>query len=61
MAITKTINISKMPHNVLKDFLNGDLSFQDAHKMYPAEDIVITKLGEDKAEKSNTVTLSVRK
>jgi hypothetical protein len=62
MAQCKTVDISSMPHNVLTDFLNGDLSFQDAYKKYPGRfDLEITKLDEDKAEKSNTITLSVRK
>jgi hypothetical protein len=29
MAKCKTVDVSLMPHNVLKDFLNGDLSFDE--------------------------------
>jgi len=61
MAQCKAVDISLMPHNVLKDFLNGDLSFQDAYKKYPLS-MEIVEESDEKADKDdNVVTLSVRK
>ena len=62
MAQCKTVDISLMPHNVLSDFINGDLSFQDAYKKYPGGfDLEITDMGEKVDKDNNVVTLSVRK
>ena len=61
MAQCKAVDISIMPHNVLKDFLNGDLSFQDAYKKYPLSMEIVEESDEEKQIKKNIVTLSVRK
>jgi len=62
MAQCKAVDISQMPHNVLKDFLNGDLSFQDAYKKYPLSMESVKESDEEEADKDdNVVTLSVRK
>jgi len=62
MAQCKAVDISIMPHNVLKDFLNGDLSFEDAYKKYPSGHLLeITKIGDEEDKDDNVITLSVRK
>ncbi len=63
MAKCKTVDISKMPHNVLTDFINGDLSFEDAYKMYPSGySLDISKVVDEAVDQDdNVVTLSVRK
>ena len=63
MAKCKTVDISKMPHNVLTDFINGDLSFEDAYKKYPSGYVLDISEVVDEAvdQDDNVVTLSVRK
>ena len=61
MAQCKAVDISLMPHNVLKDFLNGDLSFQDAYKKYPLSMENVEESDEEADKDDNVVTLSVRK
>ena len=62
MAQCKTVDISLMPHNVLTDFINGDLSFEDAYKKYPSGYVLeINKVDEEADKDDNVVTLSVRK
>ena len=62
MVQCKTVDISLMPHNVLSDFINGDLSFEDAYKKYPSGHVLeITKIDEEADKDDNVVTLSVRK
>ena len=62
MAQCKTVDISLMPHNVLSDFINGDLSFEDAYKKYPSGYVLeINKVDEEADKDDNVVTLSVRK
>ena len=62
MAKCKTVDISKMPHNVLTDFINGDLSFEDAYKKYPSGYVLeITKIDDEEDKDDNVITLSVRK
>ena len=59
MAQCKTVDISKMPHNVLKDFLNGDLSFQDAYKKYPSGHVLeVTKMDEEAEQEDNVTVLT---
>ncbi len=60
MAQCKAVDISIMPHNVLKDFLNGDLSFQDAYKKYPLSMEIVEESDEEDKD-DNVITLSVRK
>lgn len=60
MAKCKAVDISIMPHNVLKDFLNGDLSFQDAYKKYPLSMEIVEESDEEDKD-DNVITLSVRK
>ncbi len=62
MAQCKAVDISLMPHNVLKDFLNGDLSFQDDYKKYPLSMEIVEESDDEAVDKDdNVVTLSVRK
>ena len=62
MAKCKTVDISLMPHNILTDFLNGDLSFEDAYKKYPSGHVLeITKIDDEEDKDDNVITLSVRK
>ena len=46
---TKTVDVTKMPHNAVKDLLSGALSFDKAYAMYPGPDY--TTHIEDNAEK----------
>lgn len=48
---TKTIDATKMPRNVLNDFLSGVLSFDKAYAMYPGPDYVVTEEQEEEDEK----------
>ena len=62
MAQCKTVDISLMPNNVLTDFINGKLSFEDAYKKYPSGYVLeISKVDEEVDKDDNVVTLSVRK
>lgn len=44
---TKTVDVTNMPHNVLNDFLNGILTFENAYAMYPGPDYVVTEEQEE--------------
>ena len=63
MAQCKTVDISLMPHNVLSDFINGELSFEDAYMKYPSGYILeVNKVDEEAMDQDDHVTtLSVRK
>jgi hypothetical protein len=50
---TKTVDVAKMPHNVLKDFLDGVLTFENAYAMYPGTDCTVTEEQEKKEEGQN--------
>jgi hypothetical protein len=43
-SVCKTVDVTKMPENVLSDFLDGALSFDKAYTMYPGPDYSIDKL-----------------
>jgi len=47
---TKTVDVTNMPHNVLNDFLNGILTFENAYAMYPGPDYTITEEQEEEEE-----------
>ncbi len=47
---TKTVDVTKMPHNVLKDFLDGILTFENAYAMYPGPDYITTEEQKEEEE-----------
>ena len=47
---TKTVDVTKMPHSVLNDFLNGILTFENAYAMYPGPDYTTTEEQEEEEE-----------
>ena len=47
-----------MPHNVLSDFINGDLSFEDAYKKYPSGYVLeVNKVDEEALDQDDNVTI----
>ena len=49
----KVVDVSSMPANVLDDFLNCRLSFEDAYRLYPGDKLVTEKSAEQTPKKDS--------